>query len=121
TLAPGSYLLQIVMADPNRVTKPLNCSVTDDAGAAAGNPPLITGQAPVQGSSFPMTGAIGVAGSNDTVHLSCRAPAGTLSGVSATFVVIPVAWTQVAHFSNSVNGDGTVTPLLVSYDLAVPQ
>jgi hypothetical protein len=114
TVPAGSYMLHGVVTVTPGQSKTLNCTMYDDADVSANNVALAFGQTNlIEANSISLLGTIGIPTSlpTDTIRIYCGSSTGALSGVSATFVAIPVTWGTFATGSNSIGSNGTANPV----------
>ena len=112
TLPPGAYLLHAVVTGP-RVTNTLSCSLYDDANVSGTGNALVSGEVDLlEATNVPVLGTITIPSSlaTDTVRLFCGTANATETGITATYVAIPVTVGSFQGFTNTVGG-GTTGPI----------
>lgn len=110
TLPPGAYLLHAVVTGPAGTSDTLNCGLYDDASTTGAA--LASGQVNLQyATNVPVLGTVTipttVTNGIDTVRLFCGAANGTETGITATYIAMPVTVGSFTPFTNNLGGAPT--------------
>jgi hypothetical protein len=119
TLPPGAYLLQAVVTGPHAVGETLNCSLYDDANASGTGNALASGLVNLgEATNLPVLGTITIPTSvtTDTVHLFCGTASSAETGVTATYIAMPVTVGSFQPFTNTIGGT-TTAPIGGGWDI----
>ncbi len=109
TLPAGSFFLHAVVTGGLGTPDALLCSIYDDANVAGTGTAIALGSMEMQSASnLPLLGAVSIPSSTgtDTVRLYCGTASASESGISATFVAVPVTVGSFQTFSNSIGSSG---------------
>ncbi|HUX68373.1 MAG TPA: hypothetical protein VMV31_12875 [Terriglobales bacterium] len=121
-LNAGSYVVQAVVSEAALgAPRQLSCSVTDDNGSGPGGGPLLRGSVDLRsGTNVAMLGTVTVgSGLSDNLHLLCSTTSAATSGITATVLAVPAAFSQFGQFSNTIDSTtGGTSPIAVSWDLS---
>ncbi|HEX3987499.1 MAG TPA: IPT/TIG domain-containing protein [Acidobacteriaceae bacterium] len=110
-LPPGAYLLHAVVTGAPGTNDTLSCSLYDDANVSGTGTALATGQVNLlDATNVPVLGTITIPTTvtpTDTVRVFCGTEDSTQTGLTATFIAMPVTVGSFQTFTNTVGGGST--------------
>jgi collagen triple helix repeat protein len=118
-LPPGAYLLHAVVTGPHGTDDTLNCSLLDDANVSGTGSALASGALNLlDATNVPVLGTITIPSTltTDTVRLYCGTANATQTGITATYIAMPVTVGSFQTFTNTVGG-GTTAPINGGWDI----
>lgn len=113
TLPPGAYLLQVVVTGAQGTSDTLSCSLYDDANVSGTGNALASGEVNLAGATnVPILGTITIPSTltTDTVRLFCGTANAAETGITASYIAMPVTVGSFQTFTNTIGG-GTSGPI----------
>jgi hypothetical protein len=119
TLPPGAYLLHAVVTGTKGTSDTLTCSLYDDANVSGTGAALASGELnQLDATNVPVlaTFTVPTTLTTDTVRLFCGTANSAETGITASYIAMPVTVGSFQTFTNSIGG-GTTGPITGGWDI----